>query len=64
MSFKKVGAVILLVNNMDNSIRFYKDTLELPVKSTSAEWTEFFTSGTVLALHLSLIHISEPTRRS
>lgn len=51
MSFRKVGAVILLVNNMDNSVKFYRDTLELPVKSISAEWTEFFTSGTVLALH-------------
>ncbi len=36
---------------MDNSIKFYRDTLELQVKNISAEWTEFFTSGTVLALH-------------
>jgi catechol 2,3-dioxygenase-like lactoylglutathione lyase family enzyme len=51
VSFKKVGAVILLVSNMDSSIKFYRDTLGLVVKNISDEWTEFFTSGTVLALH-------------
>ena len=51
MSFKKVGAVILLVSNMDRAIKFYRDTLGLVVKNISDEWTEFFTSGTVLALH-------------
>jgi lactoylglutathione lyase len=51
VSFKKVGAVILLVSNMESSIRFYRDKLGLVVKNISDEWTEFFTSGTVLALH-------------
>jgi lactoylglutathione lyase len=51
VSFKKIGAVILLVSNMDSSIKFYRDTLGLVVKNISDEWTEFFTSGTVLALH-------------
>jgi lactoylglutathione lyase len=51
VSFKKVGAIILLVSNMNNSIKFYRDTLGLAVKDMSEEWTEFFTSGTVLALH-------------
>jgi lactoylglutathione lyase len=51
VSFKKVGAIILLVSNMNNSIKFYRDTLGLAVKDVSEEWTEFFTSGTVLALH-------------
>ncbi|HEY7109152.1 MAG TPA: VOC family protein [Nitrososphaeraceae archaeon] len=51
MSFKKVGAVILLVSNMESSIKFYRDKLGLVVKNISDEWTEFFTSGTVLALH-------------
>ena len=36
---------------MDKSIKFYRDVLELPVKNTSTEWVEFFSSGTVLALH-------------
>lgn len=51
MSFKRVGAVILLVSDMENSIRFYKETLNLPLKSQSEDWTEFFSNGTVLALH-------------
>ena len=51
MTFNKVGAVILLVSNMEKSVRFYKDTLGLPVKTKSKDWTEFFDSNTVLALH-------------
>jgi catechol 2,3-dioxygenase-like lactoylglutathione lyase family enzyme len=49
--FRKVGAVILLVSNMEKSIKFYKDTLGLPVKTKSKDWTEFFNKDTVLALH-------------
>ncbi|WP_228369135.1 VOC family protein [Candidatus Nitrososphaera gargensis] len=51
MSFRKVGAVILLVSNMEKSIRFYKDTLGIPIKTKSNDWTEFFNKDTVLALH-------------
>ena len=51
MSFSKVGAVILLVSNMENSVKFYRDTLGLPVKTKSKDWTEFFNNNTVLALH-------------
>jgi lactoylglutathione lyase len=53
MSFKRLGALILLVSDMDKSIKFYRDVLELPIKNTSSEWVEFFSSGTVLALHPS-----------
>lgn len=53
LTFKRLGAVILLVSDMDKSMKFYRDVLELPVKNTSAEWVEFFSSGTVLALHPS-----------
>ncbi len=49
--FRKVGAVILLVSNMEKSIKFYSDILELPIKSRSKDWTEFFKNDTVLALH-------------
>ena len=49
--FRKVGAVILLVSDMKRSIKFYKDTLGLTLKSKSKGWTEFFKDGTVLALH-------------
>jgi catechol 2,3-dioxygenase-like lactoylglutathione lyase family enzyme len=51
LTFGKVGAVILLVSNMDRSIRFYRDILGIPVKTKSKDWTEFFNKDTVLALH-------------
>ena len=51
MSFRKVGAVILLVSKMEKSIKFYNEILELPIKTKSKDWTEFFNKDTVLALH-------------
>lgn len=42
MAFRKVGAVILLVTN----IEFYRDTLGLVVKNATNEWTEFFATVT------------------
>jgi lactoylglutathione lyase len=36
---------------MERSVKFYKETLGLPIKTKSKDWTEFFGSGTVLALH-------------
>lgn len=51
MTFGKIGAVILLVSDMKNSIKFYRDILNLPIKSQSKDWTEFFNRETVLALH-------------
>jgi lactoylglutathione lyase len=51
LTFRKVGAVILLVSNMEKSTRFYRDTLDIPIKTKSKDWTEFFNKDTVLALH-------------
>jgi len=51
LTFRKVGAVILLVSDMEKSIRFYRDTLGIPIKIKSKAWTEFFNKDTVLALH-------------
>src|SRR6185437_14096141 len=45
MSFRKLGAVILLVSNMNTSIQFYKDVLNIPLKYRSDDWTEFFNKG-------------------
>jgi lactoylglutathione lyase len=51
VSFRKISAVVLLVSNVKRSINFYKNILGLPVKRQSKDWTEFFSNGTVLALH-------------
>jgi len=51
LTFRKVGAVILLVSNIDRSIKFYRDTLGIPIKTKSKDWVEFFNKDTVLALH-------------
>jgi len=51
LKFRKVGAIILLVSNMEKSIKFYSETLGLPIKTRSKDWTEFFNKDTVLALH-------------
>ncbi len=45
--------VILFVSNMKESISFYKNILQLPVKSESEQWTEFLHGETMLALHPS-----------
>lgn len=47
----RIGAVILLVSDMDRSIKFYRDVLGMELKQESDDWTEFSKSGTVLALH-------------
>jgi lactoylglutathione lyase len=51
MTFGKIGAVILLISYMETSTKFYRDVLNLPIKSQSKDWTEFFNRETVLALH-------------
>ena len=51
MSFRKLGAVILLVSDMNKSVQFYKEVFNIPLKKKSDEWTEFFNKETVLALH-------------
>ncbi len=53
MAFRKVGAIILLVSDMQASTKFYRDVLGLPLKTKSKEWTEFFKDGTVIALNLA-----------
>ena len=49
--FRRIGAVILLVSDMQRSIDFYQNILELPLKNKSREWVEFFKDGTTIALH-------------
>src|SRR5215212_868312 len=49
--FSKIGSVILLVDDMERSTLFYKDTLGLKLKVKTSDWIEFFEKGTTLALH-------------
>ena len=49
--FKQVDYVMVVVSDMPRSVRFYRDTLGLPLKFESKEWTEFQTGTTTLALH-------------
>jgi len=44
---------IHFVADMDRAVAFYRDTLALPLKFASPEWTEFATGATTLALHPS-----------
>jgi len=61
MLFRKIGAVILLVSDMDRSIDFYKNTLGLLLKNSSHDWAEFFKDGTTLALHPMKKKLKEQT---
>jgi lactoylglutathione lyase len=49
----RLGVVMIYVSDMDRSVAFYRDTLGLPLRFQSPEWTEFETEGVTLALHLS-----------
>lgn len=51
--FKRLGAAILLVEDLEKSIDFYRDILELKIKNQSPDWVEFQNEaqGAVLALH-------------
>ena len=49
--FSKIGSIILLVDDMERSTQFYKDTLGLKLKVKTTDWIEFFEKGTTLALH-------------
>jgi catechol 2,3-dioxygenase-like lactoylglutathione lyase family enzyme len=49
--FRRIGAVILMVSDMNRSIGFYQNILELPLKNKSQDWVEFFRDGTTIALH-------------
>jgi predicted enzyme related to lactoylglutathione lyase len=47
----KLSYVIEFVADMDRAVKFYRDTLGLPLKFQSPEWSEFLTGQTTLALH-------------
>jgi lactoylglutathione lyase len=47
----KLSYVIEFVGDMDRAVKFYRDTLGLPLKFESPGWSEFATGDTTLALH-------------
>jgi len=49
--FKKLDYVMVMVENMNRSVEFYRDVLGIPLKFTSDSWTEFNAGTTTLALH-------------
>ena len=49
--FSRIGSVILLVDDMERSAQFYKDTIGLKLKVKTNDWIEFFDKGTTIALH-------------
>jgi|ERR1051325_7949689 len=49
--FKQLDYTMVVVSDMDHSVEFYRDTLGIPLKFQSPEWTEFATGTTTLALH-------------
>lgn len=48
---KKLSYVIVFVSDMSRAVRFYRDTLGLPLKFESPGWSEFLNDGTPIALH-------------
>lgn len=47
----KLSYTIKFVADMDRAVKFYRDTLGLPLKFESPGWSEFATGETTLALH-------------
>jgi lactoylglutathione lyase len=51
MNIKKVGNVILAVNDLDKSLQFYHEIIGLPIKRQRRTWIDLGTSGALLSLH-------------
>jgi lactoylglutathione lyase len=51
--FQKIDYVMVMVSNMDASVKFYRDALGLKLKFDSPGWSEFETGATTLALHVA-----------
>jgi len=49
--FTQIDYTMIIVSDMKRSVAFYRDTLGIPLKFESPEWTEFATGATTLALH-------------
>jgi len=47
----RLAYAIHFVADMDRAVAFYRETIGLPLKFSSPEWSEFATGPTTLALH-------------
>ncbi len=62
--FNKIGAIILLVADLNRSVEFYRDVLGMQLKQESEDWVEFSKgSSTVLALHPARKSIRKKTQK-
>ena len=44
--FKQLDYTMVVVSDMQRSVEFYRDTLGIPLKFQSPDWTEFITGTT------------------
>src|SRR5437899_11744513 len=51
MTSMKDMITMVVVSDMDRSVRFYRDTLGLKLRFQSPDWTEFDVGSATLALH-------------
>ena len=51
MNIKRVGNVILAVQDLDKSLEFYHDFIGLPIKNQRRSWIDLGKSGALLSLH-------------
>ena len=51
MNVKKVGNVILAVNDLNKSVEFYNKILGMPIKKKRENWVDLGQSGALLSLH-------------
>lgn len=61
----KLSIAMVFVSDMSRSVRFYRDTIGLPLRFESPEWTEFDTEGAIFALHKSdAVTNSQPNEKN
>jgi lactoylglutathione lyase len=51
LSLDKLGYAIMFVSDMNRGVKFYSETLGIPLRFSSPEWTELEMQGCTLALH-------------
>ncbi len=51
-SNSKLGIVMVVVSDMDASVKFYRDVLGIPCQYTSPDWSQLSIGGVGLGLHI------------